>query len=556
MRGCGTLALIATCAGSLLLTTPAAARSTALPPASIVGAAALAVGASGATVYAAAQAGLYRSVTPDLSRWSPVNNTPSIHVISPNPAQTGDLLFGTASGVFRSTDGGATVAPSLGCAVTDMGRSPAVPNVVYAASLAGGNCARGARSSPHGIAVVFRSANDGATWTAMLSTPATTSGNEGYGPLAVDPVDSRHVVVGYTMPGGGGTILETHDGGRAWRQILEGPAHTAPVSALAFDRGSNLWVAWSTGSSEQDGMLDRYAPARAVTYFRGVLPPISSLAVDPLTGRLYAAAASSAGETMQVFTMNPDGESFQAFAAGLTGSAQRIAITPGGYLVGAGATSALVITRLIGSHLWTVTPGLTPFYQASAIGRLGGTLSPVTMCGSRLCQFFDKGALEATDSGGYAFIPLVPRLIAAGVALPIGGNTSSATYHTLSLAQIQRVQPPPGLRGGTATVRGGTFVPGTADLSPALGYVVPAYFWRYLNTGAPASTGWLHDVGLPLSPALPATVTKGRLGTRHIIIQAFQYAILTFDSRNPPAYRVERANIGLDFATAFPQEVR
>jgi hypothetical protein len=41
-----------------------------------------------------------------------------------------------------------------------------------------------------------------------------------------------------------------------------------------------------------------------------------------------------------------------------------------------------------------------------------------------------------------------------------------------------------------------------------------------------------------------------------IVLQAFQDAILTYDPRNAPAWRVERANIGLDYATMFPQAVR
>jgi hypothetical protein len=63
-------------------------------------------------------------------------------------------------------------------------------------------------------------------------------------------------------------------------------------------------------------------------------------------------------------------------------------------------------------------------------------------------------------------------------------------------------------------------------------------------------------LGLPLTPAVQATVTKGALGTRTIMIQAFQYAVLTYDPRNPPSSRVERANIGSDFAAAFPSKTR
>jgi hypothetical protein len=77
-----------------------------------------------------------------------------------------------------------------------------------------------------------------------------------------------------------------------------------------------------------------------------------------------------------------------------------------------------------------------------------------------------------------------------------------------------------------------------------------------MNRRAVAPDGWQQDVGLPLTRAVRATVTKGARGRRVIVLQAFQDAILTYDPRNAPAWRVERANIGLDDATMFPQAVR
>jgi hypothetical protein len=61
-----------------------------------------------------------------------------------------------------------------------------------------------------------------------------------------------------------------------------------------------------------------------------------------------------------------------------------------------------------------------------------------------------------------------------------------------------------------------------------------------------APDGWFRDFGLPLSKAVTATVTKGLLGPRLVLIQAFQNAILTYDAKNPQPWRVERANVGRD----------
>jgi len=99
-------------------------------------------------------------------------------------------------------------------------------------------------------------------------------------------------------------------------------------------------------------------------------------------------------------------------------------------------------------------------------------------------------------------------------------------------------------------------VPVSAHLTPAPGYVVPPYFWRYVTRRDVAPDGWLRDLGLPLTPAVAATVTKGAAGKRLITVQAFERAVLTYDPLNPAPFRVERANCGLSYATAFSRSVR
>ena len=85
---------------------------------------------------------------------------------------------------------------------------------------------------------------------------------------------------------------------------------------------------------------------------------------------------------------------------------------------------------------------------------------------------------------------------------------------------------------------------------------MPSYLWRYMTDPRDAPDGWFRDFGLPLSKAVTATVTKGQLGPRSVVIQAFQNAILTYDAKNPQPWQVERANVGRDYAATFPQAVR
>jgi hypothetical protein len=153
-------------------------------------------------------------------------------------------------------------------------------------------------------------------------------------------------------------------------------------------------------------------------------------------------------------------------------------------------------------------------------------------------------------------VSLVQDLLGAQVALPVGGTSSSVTYNTLFARHSRRTPVPARFQHGTMSEPGGTFVPYSPSLAPTSGYIVPPYFWRYMSDARQAPDGWLHDIGLPLTQAVPATVSKGKLGARRIMLQAFQYAVLTYDPRNAGAFQVERANIGADYATAFPQAVR
>lgn len=126
----------------------------------------------------------------------------------------------------------------------------------------------------------------------------------------------------------------------------------------------------------------------------------------------------------------------------------------------------------------------------------------------------------------------------------------------MKAAETLRIAPPPGFSGGTARLPDGSiFVPFTADLSPAPGHSVPGQFWSYINRADLFPAGWLHDIGLPITEPLRATVDKGDVTGRQITIQAFQRTILTYDPMNPPEWQVERANIGTDYRIAFPSRV-
>jgi hypothetical protein len=102
---------------------------------------------------------------------------------------------------------------------------------------------------------------------------------------------------------------------------------------------------------------------------------------------------------------------------------------------------------------------------------------------------------------------------------------------------------------------GAVFIPFSATLESAPGHVVPAFFWAYVNDANHFPGGWLHDIGLPVTEAVEAVVDKGPVKGRLIVIQAYQRTILTYDAANPDGWQVERANVGTDYARAFPARI-
>jgi hypothetical protein len=549
------------------------------------------VSTAAATVYVATASGLYRASTAPYTSWTVVRTfekqeavTSTIVSLAPDPHHPDDLLYVTAAGVvYRSTDGARTASVSAIGPLTStvyaalLARSGRVPTTIYL----GG-------SRDNAVAVVYRSTDDGRAWTRVFPTivPTGDLGVNTITALVVDAHNADHVLAGGTYYHGGFAV-ESRDRGRIWQTLEPGPILAHP-DALAINpvRPAELWASWSVmGEGELDHSLDgghtwrRVAvalpPAPAHTRYAmpGGVPIVyvPTIQNDELTGRVYlvvqAVLEDGRAGPVGVYTTRATaaweraGPWEQFTPPGVAALGQPLAIVPhGGYLVSSvseGRTGHLFVRSLIGSKNWPIFPAFRGYYsRINGVQALGYPIAPSRLCRGAVCQYFDKGRLEERSPGHDAYGPLVSDLLAAQAVLPVGGTTSTVTYKTLAALRGQRTAPPSGFRHGTAAVPGGQFIPSSPQLNAAPGYVVPAYFWQYMNRRDVAPDGWLQDVGLPLTRAVRATVTKGARGRRVIVLQAFQDAILTYDPRNAPAWRVERANIGLDYATVFPQAVR
>ena len=226
-------------------------------------------------------------------------------------------------------------------------------------------------------------------------------------------------------------------------------------------------------------------------------------------------------------------------------------------------------------RFYPVDPLFAPYYALVDGPRtMGQAISPLMSVNGVNAQYFEKARLEdqrannRTGNPAYDFEYglLVDEMKAVNSLRPVGGDRSNVTYATLNQqsAASLRVPVPAGFQNGSVFTNpdGSTFIPFTADLTAAPGHNVPPFFWQYMNLPDLFPGGWLHDIGLPITPLMNAIVDKGRIiGTTvtmftnvPIQLQAYQRTILTYDPANPEGYLVERANTGTDYFFVFPNQ--
>jgi len=195
---------------------------------------------------------------------------------------------------------------------------------------------------------------------------------------------------------------------------------------------------------------------------------------------------------------------------------------------------------------------------------LGSSISQAFLYQGFVVGYYEKARLEDHSAEApecpwsLQYGLLVDDLLASGMSIPVGGDTSTVTYANAG-EQAQegaRAPAPPGFSGGWQDMPdGSTFVPFDPVLGPGPGHTVPPRFWAYMNRMDLFPGGWLHDIGLPVTEPMNAIVTKGE-ESRIITLQFFQRAVLTDDPQNPADWQVERVNVGADYRRAFPEWVR
>ncbi len=186
---------------------------------------------------------------------------------------------------------------------------------------------------------------------------------------------------------------------------------------------------------------------------------------------------------------------------------------------------------------------------------LGNPLSDLLTFAGLPAQYFEKCRIEDHRSAEtnrtwqFMYGRLTAELIDAA-------PNHSVTGTPISYADVQRRTDPTfrhpfsakdvlNLTMGQTPEQSGIMVPYDPQLRAASGYIVPHYFWTYINEANLFPGGWLHDIGLPMTDAFRTQAVKNGQ-TRDIVIQAFERTVLTYDLQNPAGWQVERGNIGAD----------
>ncbi len=214
------------------------------------------------------------------------------------------VYAGTATGLFKSEDGGAHWRRlSLNSAVTWVGVAPSDPNVIYA---------RDFIPSLHFSWIdVYRSEDAGETWVSIFSL------QDDFFPrldVAVDPADALIVYVGTSL---NSAIYKSTDGGRSWTSILDAaaivtvdPTSPATLYANQYDSTDSLY---HLQKSLDAGLT--WAPT-------GLAAQVTWVAVDPLDSHvLYGVGpgfqrSDDGGATVSPDTTSPGQVLALAFGAG------------------------------------------------------------------------------------------------------------------------------------------------------------------------------------------------------------------------------------------------
>jgi photosystem II stability/assembly factor-like uncharacterized protein len=328
-----------------------------------------------------------------------------VQAVVVDPLTPSTVYAGTDSGLFKSSDGGASWSmTSLGAYnIETLAIDPRNPTTVYA-SVSFQKCQY---FDDYEVCDdyfdLFKSADGGSTW---IATEAGLNGSAVYA-LAIDPVSSD-TLYGGTNVG----IFKTTNGGGGWNIVANGLSVTSQ-SAIAVNPLAPSLVYVGTDergvfkTTDAGGLWTASNTGLVSTY-------VQTLAIDP-----HAPNTLYAGTSIGVFKSTNAGGSWNEANTGLTSRyIQALAIdpqNPATLYAAAFGTGAFVFKSTDGAASWTT------------IGQLRGVrvlvvdpLSPTTIYAGS-----DQGVFKSTDAGGSWG---TPRLAVGVLSLAIDPLTPTTVY--------------------------------------------------------------------------------------------------------------------------------
>src|ERR1700693_2816261 len=211
----------------------------------------------------------------------------SVYCVVPDPSRPSTLYAGTAEGVFKSDDGGASWrAASAGlpsARVQTIASAPTATSTLYVGTL-----------TPNGVDSVgiFKSTDGAASWTAInegLIDPLTGISPLDVWSLAIDPKNPGTILAGSRFS----EIFKSVDGGVTWQFKTFGGFQVAlETSAFQFDPSSSSRILAATTL----GLLRSTDGGESWNAFGSVSDPFFTLVADPTTPTtLYAGNQAGTG---------------------------------------------------------------------------------------------------------------------------------------------------------------------------------------------------------------------------------------------------------------------
>jgi len=330
-------------------------------------------------------------------------------------AAVGDGNSGEAGGIYRTTDGGRTwrkvLTPTGTTAVRDLGYDFSAPNLMFATTLGGGGGfggggggGRAGNGPPPAPAKLFKSSDEGQTWTEVTTLPRY-NGRISVA-VAMHTNGQRLYVVGSPVDNGSG-LYRSDDGGATWKHMA----------------GNDTRVANGQGNYQSGVFVDPQNPD--VVY-------VTSIALMRST---------DGGATFESFKGAPGGEDYHMMWID-PGNGQRMLLGvdqgPTVTLDG-GKTWSLWYPISIAQVYHVATDSRYPYWVMGAQQDTGAVMTRSRGDFGQV-NWTDWSPLPSSEFGTLTADPLHPEII-YGVGYGPGGGGSGMVKVNMETGQWQNVAP-------------------------------------------------------------------------------------------------------------------